>query len=172
MYSHYQDSLNILLAEKWNNSKEIILKSSGILMLEKTLESPLDSKMKPVSPKGNRPWIFIGRTYAEAEGPILWPPDVKSQRTGKDPDAGNDWRPKGRQKIEGNPEDEMVQLHGWLKEHGCEQTLETVEDRGTWCAAVRGATKTRAQRRDWATATASDRQVNKERSLCEKTWNI
>ena len=61
------------------------------MVLEKTLESPLDSKeIKPVNPKGNQPWIFIGRTDAEAEALILWPPDMKSQLTGKDPDAGKD----------------------------------------------------------------------------------
>ena len=60
-----------------------------IVVLEKTLESPLDSKeIKPVNPKGNQLWIFPGRTDAEAEAPILWPPDVKSQLTGKDPNAG------------------------------------------------------------------------------------
>ena len=60
-------------------------------MLGKTLESPLDCKeFQPVNPKGNQPWIFIGRTDAEAEAPILWPPDVKSQLIGKDPDAGED----------------------------------------------------------------------------------
>ena len=60
-------------------------------MLERTLESPLHSKkIKPVNPKGNQPWIFIGRTDAEAEAPILWPPDVKSQLNGKNPDAGKD----------------------------------------------------------------------------------
>ena len=58
------------------------------VVLEKTLESPLDSKIKPVNPKGNQPWIFIGRTDAEA--PIIWPPDAKSRLTGKDPDAGKD----------------------------------------------------------------------------------
>ena len=61
------------------------------MVLEKTLESPLDSnEIKPVSPKGNQPCPFIGRTDAEAESPILWPPDVKSQFNGKDPDAGKD----------------------------------------------------------------------------------
>ena len=60
------------------------------MVLEKTLESPLDCKIKPVNPKGNRPRILIGRTDAEAEVPILWPPDVKSQLIGKDPDAGKD----------------------------------------------------------------------------------
>ena len=62
------------------------------VVLEKTLESPMDSKeIKSVNPKGNQPWIFIGRTDAEAEAPILWPPDAKSQLTEKDPDAGKNW---------------------------------------------------------------------------------
>ena len=61
-------------------------------MLEKTPESPWDCKeIKAVNPKGNHPWIFIGRTDVEAEAPILWPPDAKSQLTRKDPDAGEDW---------------------------------------------------------------------------------
>ena len=75
------------------------------LDLEKTLESTLESKeTKPVNPKGNKPWVFIGRTDAEAEAPILWPPDTKSQLTGKDHDAGKGWRPKKK----GATEDEMV----------------------------------------------------------------
>ena len=75
-------------------------------VLEKTLESPLSSKeIQPVHPKANHSWIFIGRTDAEAETPILWPPDAKSWLIWKDPDAGNDWR---REK--GTTEDEMV---GW-----------------------------------------------------------
>ena len=73
--------------------------------MEKTVESLLDSKnIKLVNPKGNEPWMFIGRTDAAAEAPILWPPDVKSQLVGKDPDAGKDWR----QKEEEVPEYEMV----------------------------------------------------------------
>ena len=75
------------------------------MTLEKTVESPLDSKeIKPVNPKGNQSWIFTGRTDAEAEVPILWPPDVKSQLIGKDLDAGKDWK----QKEKGAAEDEMV----------------------------------------------------------------
>ena len=63
------------------------------MVLEKTLESPLDDKkIKPVNPKGKSIQIFIGRTDAEAEAPILWPPDAKSQLIGKEPDAGKDWR--------------------------------------------------------------------------------
>ena len=73
-----------------------------IVVLEKTLESPLDSKIKPVNPKGNQSWIFIGRTDAEAKAPVLWPPDAKT--IGKDPDAGKDWE----QKKKGAAEDEMA----------------------------------------------------------------
>ena len=62
-------------------------------MLEKTLECPLDSKeIKPINPKGNLSWIYIGRTDAEAEAPVLWPPDVKNWLIWKDPDAGKDWK--------------------------------------------------------------------------------
>ena len=75
------------------------------VVLEKTLESPLESKeIKPVNPKGNQPWIYIGRTDAEAEAPMLWPPDVKIRLIGKDPDAGKDW---GQEK-KGVTEEEMV----------------------------------------------------------------
>ena len=75
------------------------------VVLEKTLESPLDSKeIQPVSPKGNQSWIYIGRTDAEVEAPVLWTPDVKSQFIGKDPDAGKDWKQKGK----GAAEDEMI----------------------------------------------------------------
>ena len=67
------------------------------VVLEETLESPLDSKeIKPVNPKGNQPWLFIRRTDTEAEVPIFWPPDVKSWMTGKDPDAGKNWRQRRR----------------------------------------------------------------------------
>ena len=76
-----------------------------IVVLEKTLESPLDRKeIKPVNPKGNQSWLFIGRTYAEVEAPILGPSDAKRQLTGKDSDAGKDWG----QKEKGETEGEMV----------------------------------------------------------------
>ena len=84
------------------------------VVLEKTLESPVDSKeIKPVNSKGNQPWIFVGRTDAKAEAPILWPPDRKSQLTGKDPDAGKDWR----QEEKGVTEDEMAEQHHRLNRH-------------------------------------------------------
>ena len=79
------------------------------VVLEKTLESPVDSKeIKPVNPKKkNQSWIFIGKTDAEAETPIIWPPDMESWLTGKDPDAGKDWR----QEEKGMTEDEMIDRH-------------------------------------------------------------
>ena len=71
------------------------------MVLEKTLESPVDCKeIKPVNPKWNQPWIFIGRTDAEAEAPIIWLPDEKSQLIGKDPDDGKDWREEENGTIE------------------------------------------------------------------------
>ena len=85
------------------------------VVLEKTLESPLDCKeIQPVHPKGNQSWIFIGRTDVEAETPILWPPDVKNWLIGKYPDAGKDWK----QEEKGSTEDEMVGWHHWLSGHG------------------------------------------------------
>ena len=106
------------------------------VLVEKTLESSLDSKeIKPVNPKGNQPWIFIGRTDAEAEAPIFWPPDAKSQLIGKDPDAGKDWR----QEEKGTTEDEMVGWHHWLKRHEIKQTPGDGEGQGRlvwyspWC---------------------------------------
>ena len=81
------------------------------MLLEKALESPLDCKeIQPVHPKGNQSWIFIWRTDAEAEAPVLWPPDAKNWVIGKDPDAGKDWR----QEEKGTLEDKMVEEHHWL----------------------------------------------------------
>ena len=98
------------------------------MVLEKTLESPLDCKeIQPVHPEGNQSWIFIGRTTVEAETPILWPPDVKSWLIGKDPDAGKDWG----QEEKGTTEDEMVGWHYQLNGHGFEQTLGDSERQGS-----------------------------------------
>ena len=101
------------------------------MVLEKTLESLLDNKeIKPVSPKGNQPWIIIGRTDAEAEAPIFWPPDVKGWLIGKDPDAGKDW---------GQEEKETVGWHHGLNGHEFEQTPGDSEGQGSlvccspWC---------------------------------------
>jgi len=85
-----------------------------MVVLEKTLESPLDCKeIQPVHPKGNQSWVFIGRTDAEAETPILWPPDVNNWLIWKDPDAGKDWRWEEK----GTTEGEMAGWHHQLNEH-------------------------------------------------------
>ena len=96
-------------------------------MLEKTLESPLDSKEdKPVNPKGNKSWIFIGRTDAEAESLILWPPDVKNWLIEKDTEAGKDWR----QEEKGTTEDEMIGRRHQLDRHEFEQALGVGDGQG------------------------------------------
>ena len=98
------------------------------VVLEKTLESPLDCKeIQPVHPKGNQSWIFIWRTDAEAEMPILWPLDAKNWLFGKDPDAGKDWR----QVKKGATEDEMVGWHHWLNGHEFKQALGDVKGQGS-----------------------------------------
>ena len=89
------------------------------VVLDKTLECPLDFKeIKPIHPKGNQPWIFTGRTDAEAEALKLWPPDVKNWLTGKDPDAGRDWR-----QDKGTKEDKMIGWDHWFNRHEFEQAL-------------------------------------------------
>ena len=98
------------------------------VVLEKTLESPLDFKeIQPVHPKGNQSWIFTGRTDVEAETPILWPPDAKTWLIGKDPDAGKDW---GQEEKE-TTEDEMVGWHHQLNGLEFEQTLGDSEGQGS-----------------------------------------
>ena len=89
------------------------------VVLEKTLDSPLGCKeIKPVNPKGDQSWLFIGRTDTEAEAPILWAPDVKSWLIWKDPDAGKDWGQEEKEMIE----DKMVGWHNWLNGREFEQT--------------------------------------------------
>ena len=108
------------------------------VVLEKTLESPLDCKeIQPVHPKGDPSWIFIGRTDAEAETPNLWPPDVKNWLVGKAPDTRKDWR----QEEKGKTEDERVRWHHWLDGHEIEQTPGVGDAREAWHAAVHGVTK-------------------------------
>ena len=116
------------------------------VVLEKTLESPLNCReIKPVHPKGNQSWIFIGRTDAEAEATIIWPPDAKSWLTRKDPDAGKDWRKK-----KGMKENEMVGWHHRLNGHQFEQALGVGDDREAWRAVVCGLTMSRTQLSDWS----------------------
>ena len=97
------------------------------VVLEKTLESPLDCKeIQPVHPKGDQSWVFIGRTDVEAEIPIIWPPHAKSWLIGKDPDAGKDWG----QEEKGMTEDEMVGWHHWLNGHEFGWTPGVVDEQG------------------------------------------
>ena len=118
------------------------------VVLEKTLESPLDSKeIKPVSPKGNQSWLFIGRTDAEAEAPIFWPPDANSWFIGKDPDAGKDWRHKEKRVTE----DEMVGWHHQFNGHELGQTPGDGEGQGSLVCCTHGVAKSQTQLGDWTT---------------------
>ena len=110
------------------------------VVLEKTLESPLNCKeIQPVHPKGNQSGIFIRRTDAEAESPLLWPLEVKGWFIGKDPDAGKDWR----QEEKGTTEDEMFDSITDSTDINLSKVWETVEDRGAWCAPVHGVQRVR-----------------------------
>ena len=130
-----------------------------------SLKSPFDCKeIQPVSPKGNQPWIFIGRTDAEAEAPILWPPDAKNWLIGKDPKTGKDWRQEKE-----TTEDEMVGWHRWLNGHEFAQTLEIVKDRAAWRAAVHGATKSWTWVSDW-TRTSPVAQLVKNPPTMREIW--
>ena len=120
------------------------------VMLEKTLESLLDSKeIKPVNPKGNQPWIFIGRTDVEVEAPILWPPDANCWLIGKDPDAGKDWGQKEKEETE----DAMVGWHHQLNGHELSKFWELLKLREAWHAAVHRVSKNRTQLSNWTTTT-------------------
>ena len=117
------------------------------MVLEKTLNSRLDYNIKPVNPKGNQSWIFIGKTDAEAEAPIFLQSDGKSWFNGKDPDAGTDWRHKGNRITE----DDMVGWHHWLNGHEFEPTLWDGKGQESLAFCIYEVTKNRTQLSHWTT---------------------
>ena len=115
------------------------------VVLEKTRKSPLDcTEIKPDNPEGNQSWIFIGRTDVEAEAPLLWPPDTKSQLIGKDPDVRKDWR----QEEKGMIEDEMVGWHHRLNGHDLSKLRKMMKDRKP---SMLQSMRSKRVRHNWAT---------------------
>ena len=133
------ESWTIKKAEHWNWC-------FWTVVLEKTLESPLDSmESKSINPKGNQSWIFIGRADAEAEAPIFWPPDAKSWLIRKDPDAGKDWRREEK----GPTEDEMVRWHHLLNGHEFQQAPGVGDGQGGLACCNSWVAKSWTRLMDW-----------------------
>ena len=141
------------------------------VVLKKTLESPLDCKeIQPVNPKENHSWIFIRRTDAEVETPMLWPPDVKNWLIGKDPDAGKDWG----QEEKGTTEDEMIGWHQSLNGHEFEWVPGVHDGQGSLaCCSPRGCKESDTTKRlNWAKSTEVWNILGKsERQWLQLIWN-
>ena len=156
MTKSYKLSWSLVVNEEMNaRCPDLAPDLSLYLVLEKTLESPLDCKeIQPVHPKGNQSWIFIGRTDAEAETPILWPPDAKSWLIWKDPDAGKDWSREEK----GTTEDEMVGWHHRLNGHEFESTPGAGDgQRGLACCSPWGCKE--SDMTDWLNWTCQYKSV-------------
>ena len=135
----------VLAHKKMLSAKELMLRT---VVLEKTLESPMDSKeLQPVNPKGNQPWIFTGRTDVKLKLLILWPPDTNSQLIEKDPDAGKDWGHEEKETME----DHTVGWHHQLNEHELEQTQGDSEGEGSLVCCSPWESKSWTQLSDWTT---------------------
>ena len=136
--------------ESWTIKKTEHQRTDAFKLLcwRRLLRLPWTARIKPCNPKGNPPWIFIGRTD-EAEATILGPPDAKSWLTGKDPDAGKDWR----QEEKGATEDKMLGWHHWLNGHELQQTPGDGEGQESLVCCNPWVTKSQTQLSDWATTT-------------------
>ena len=137
--------------ESWTIKKDECQRTNTF-KLSWTLEGSLDIKeIKPVNPKGNQPWVFIGRTDAEAEVPILWPPDAKSWLIWKDPDAERDWG----QEEKGTTEDMMAWWHHWIDGHESEWTLGVGDGQGrlAWCSPWSRKESDTTERLSWTEQT-------------------
>ena len=137
------------------------------VVLENTPESPLDCKeTQPVHPKGNQSWVIMGKTDAEAETPILWPPDAKNWLTGKDPNTGKDWR----QKETRTTENEMVGWHHWLNGHEFEQAPGVGDWQGGLACCSHGVAELdRTERLNW-TDNLKDCELYNQQILGQLPW--
>ena len=142
-FSSSHESWAIKKAEHWRTD------AFKLWCCRRLLGVPWTVRRSNQSIKGNQPWLFIGRSGAEAEGPILWPLYTKSSLVGRDPDVGKDWRQEEKRTIE----DEMLGWHHWLNGHEFVQTLGDSEGQESWHAALPGLSEVWTWLRDWTTAT-------------------